>query len=991
MKKVLLSVLVVLLAISITGLVGCASLEVKDTKAPDTTLKPVVTQPQTTVDSTTAGPTVVDPTLDGKYHLETLVADDVAEGDFVFDIYENGAALVGYTGSEAEVKVPEKVNNVAVTLVDDAAFKGAIKMVSVTLPEGVLCIGKDAFYNCRALVSVTLPSTLETVEAYAFSYCQALESIDLPDSVKAIGIASFYNCKSLKTVELSAAMTAVPKKAFAHCSSLEKIELGEAIVSIESEAFYFCESLKEAKLPAKLGVLGTYAFANCYELLEIVIPGGISTVGDYVFYNCKSATGADLGNATSIGAYAFFGCDGLVSYEVSSKVTSVGEGAFANCKNLVSVTLPESITSIPNLLFNKCTSLKSVTFLGEVTKLGNSAFAGTAIESFKFASTLGSTGKNTFEGCDKLSSIEFEEGGKLSILDQEVFLNCTALETVVLPEYVTQLGASVFSGCTSLREVTLSSSLKKIGKEAFLNCPMLESLYVPDTVTDVGKNSLGMLDKVSVDESGKEVVERVVNENFVIEGFSNGMVNNYAASNGIAFESVGLTGCVPFKDLVYEEIDLGDGKVGYEVKDYIGSGTELNLPSNKDGVFFVKLGDGLFEGNTIITKVTIPGSFTYIGKNAFAGCTSITELNFGTTDQNITIGEGAFTGLAIKTVTLPNGVRVLPEKLFYGCAQLESVKLSPDYTEIGASAFEGTALTAIDIPDTVTKIGANALKGTAVAELTLPFIGGSVDSDETFGYIFGGEVPETLKKVTITSVATKVPANAFKDCAYIETVKLGANIASIGDYAFAGCTSLKGEIELEGPAPTIEEGATHILDGVNALVYFKYTTKNTDSYEIVTDENGFNLWNGYRAASSNSKAYYEGVVGEGENEVKIKITFAGVLTAIGEGEIPSYTKDALPVWLTNPDAITSIKFTKVTAIGDYAFYGCNGIKTVTIVSSVASIGEYAFADCENLAEVKIENADATVADNAFENTPYANPVEDEGGDESTGGTEGSEG
>ena len=35
----------------------------------------------------------------------------------------------------------------------------------------------------------------------------------------------------------------------------------------------------------------------------------------------------------------------------------------------------------------------------------------------------------------------------------------------------------------------------------------------------------------------------------------------------------------------------------------------------------------------------------------------------------------------------------------------------------------------------------------------------------------------------------------------------------------------------------------------------------------------------------------------------------------------------------------------MTSIGSYAFYGCSGLKSVTIGNSVTSIGNYAFSDC----------------------------------------------
>ena len=93
--------------------------------------------------------------------------------------------------------------------------------------------------------------------------------------------------------------------------------------------------------------------------------------------------------------------------------------------------------------------------------------------------------------------------------------------------------------------------------------------------------------------------------------------------------------------------------------------------------------------------------------------------------------------------------------------------------------------------------------------------------------------------------------------------------------------------------------------------------------------------------------------------------------------VTPYSTSALPTIVSNTyvDGKGIIKFaTDVTSIGEYAFFNCTGLTSVTIPNSVTSIGEYAFNWCNRLTSVTIPNSVTDIGKRAFENCIYLTSV-----------------
>jgi len=83
---------------------------------------------------------------------------------------------------------------------------------------------------------------------------------------------------------------------------------------------------------------------------------------------------------TSIGNYAFYGCENVTSVALPSTVTQIGKLAFYGCRNLSSLTLPDSLTMVEDYAFAKASGLGTIAFKGSAPLFGAGVFADVSAE-----------------------------------------------------------------------------------------------------------------------------------------------------------------------------------------------------------------------------------------------------------------------------------------------------------------------------------------------------------------------------------------------------------------------------------------------------------------------------------------------------------------------------------------------------------------------------------------------------------------------------------
>lgn len=392
------------------------------------------------------------------------------------------------------------------------------------------------------------------------------------------------------------------------------------------------------------------------------------------------------------------------------------------------------------------------------------------------------------------------------------------------------------------------------------------------------------------------------------------------------------------------------------------------------------------------TSVTIPKSVTSIGSNAFLMCYGlkrvyITDISaylnceYGDRQANpMNIASELYLNgeKASGEIAIPNGVKQIQERAFYGCAGLTGVTIPNSVTSIGGGAFIGcTGLTSVTIPDSVTSIGGSAFSGCAgLTSVTIPdsvtSIGGSA-----FSACAG------LTGVTIPDSVTSIVGNTFYGCTGLTSVTLPDSVTSIGISAFYGCTGLT-EVTIQGGITSIGEKA---FIGCNSLKKIRISDlaawcSATGGFNNPTFPLGLELY-------LNDDLVTELVIPEGVTSIGsfrfrgfydiTSVTIPNTVTSIATAAFESCTG------LTSvniPDSVTLVDssvFTgcvgltnitvpsSLTSIGYRMFANCTGLTRVTIPDGVTSIGTFAFAGCMGLSEIVIPDSVTSISSSAFEN------------------------
>ena len=787
------------------------------------------------------------------------------------------------------------------------AFSGTV--TSIVLEPGVTIIPESAFRNMDCVQSVSIPESVKEIEQEAFSGCDALASVTVPNGVTSIGGYAFQYCPALTTATLPDSVTYLGPYAFRNCSALTAIAIPDGVTQIYNYTFQGCTALETVHIGSGLTKIDLQAFNRASAITRVEIEDLAAWCNVTISAHVESSP-------MELGAALYLNGELVTDLVIPDGVTSVSAKTFEGCISLKSVTIPDSVTAIGKSAFDSCPNLETVSIGDGVKTIGETAFSFCGnLQSISIGSGVTSIGHLAFESNKSLNRVELHDVSAWCRVDFQQLNYLNAGGDDVKSSNPFYGGADLYLNGAKVTNLVIPEDVTSIGSRAFLRCGSLESVTIPAGVTSIGSNAFyecANLSAVNLTEGLKRIDENAFYHcsKLGVVTLPEGMqsVGQYAFSGCAENLRVNMPKTLP--------------AFGYDALRCQGS-TQVyitDLPAWCAASFttspFANSGYTLYFNEQPVTDLVIPDGVTSIGKRVFYHCANL------------------------QTVTLPASLTKIDEYAFGSCTQLNRIRfLGNAPASIHQYAFNSVTAAAeypaADATWTTAKrqnyggtltwsehyeytgtCGTNLKWGLDEAGTLVIYGTGSMDN-YYLGYAGTRVNPpwyaykDNIRSVVVRSGAKSIGNYAFYMCPVLKSLKIENASLSIGDLAFSG--SAISMIDFGNGSIVLGAGAFYDCDKLKTL-----TLGSKISF----------------AQPSNMHFSYC----DGLESITIRCA-----------ELPANV-------IHTCGSLSQVTLEGVKSIGAYNFENCPALKTITIPASVTKLSNGLFHN-SGLTDVYIQGQD----------------------------------
>lgn len=346
----------------------------------------------------------------------------------------------------------------------------------VVVPEGVTELAPCLFWDNQVIEEVILPDTLVNISGDTFYNSSNLRKVNIPKNVKFMGNNPFAGCPNIEVINESPYFNFVDgilyNRDFTRLiyypisKKDDRYEIKEGCRILGKHSFYLCDNLKEVVIPSSIIKLENNPFSGCTK---------INLVNKSDYYHIDDSVIYDKDYSSVIGCLNSINTDCLVLKDVKR----ICRNSFWNCKGIRKIVLPKTLESIGYNPFVSCSNIEFESNSENYMVYDNALYtadksklvcypAKYAIGDIYLPDEVITLERGAFSGSDRMTNIHLHN---VSIISKTCFTNCNSLERVYCSDLVTYIGEWAFAHCANLKELSVYKDCF-IDNNAILNSPV---------------------------------------------------------------------------------------------------------------------------------------------------------------------------------------------------------------------------------------------------------------------------------------------------------------------------------------------------------------------------------------------------------------------------------------------------------------------------------------------------------------------------------------